>query len=234
MNNIPQTTTCPICHQKVRVNRRTFTIRKHRVGGRGSEECEGSGRLCVIPITEQELLKSRVSESQFPIPPNCHMIQQHYWIYRALDSTQGPAHEEHPNATTITLQPLTDGDEEGYKLVEQRYGYIVEASYPGNLSVWGAGKTQRLATLRAYLALDIHRAWMDDAWAPRILHREAWMYPSGSALPSSVTFNEEELREDNKLPALDTTWLVEFNENEYLWADTEEEALFLLYASVDS
>ena len=98
--------------------------------------------------------------NELPIPPSCHAIQQHYWIYRALASTQDPAHEDHPNATLISLQPLTDGDEEGYTLVEQRYGYIIEASYPGNLSIWGAGADLEIATLRAYHALDIHRACM--------------------------------------------------------------------------
>ena len=168
--------------------------------------------------------------NELPIPPSCHAIQQHYWIYRALASTHDPAHEDHPNATMIPLEPLTDGDEEGYTLIEQRYGYIIEASFPGNLSVWGAGADLEIATLRAYHALDIHRAWMDDIWAPRIAHREAWMYPGGNALPSSVTFNESELRDGEKvMPVLDTTWLVELYENEYRWADTEVEALRIIY-----
>ena len=71
---------------------------------------------------------------------------------------------------------------------------------------------------------------MDDIWAPRIAHREAWMYPGGNALPSSVTFNESELRDGEKvMPVLDTTWLVELYENEYRWADTEVEALRIIY-----
>ena len=44
-----ETTICPICQQRVSVNPRTFTIRKHRVGGRGSDVCDGSGRLFLRP-----------------------------------------------------------------------------------------------------------------------------------------------------------------------------------------
>jgi hypothetical protein len=165
-----------------------------------------------------------------PLPPSCHAIQQQYWIYRALTSTQDSAHEEHPNATLIELQPLTEGDEENYTLVEQRYGYVIEASYPGNLSVWGAGADLELATLRSYHALDIHSAWMEDTWAPRISHREAWMYKNGVALPSSIAFIEEELRDGNVMPVLDNIWLVELHENDYRWANTEIEALRIIYS----
>ena len=31
------------------------------------------------------------------------------------------------------------------------------------------------------------------------------------------------------MPVLDTTWLVELYENEYRWADTEVEALRIIY-----
>lgn len=44
-----ETTICPICQQKVSVNPRTFTIRKHRLAGHGSEVCDGSGRLFLRP-----------------------------------------------------------------------------------------------------------------------------------------------------------------------------------------
>ena len=44
-----ETTICPICQQRVSVNPRTFTIRKHRVGGRGSDVCDGAGRLFLRP-----------------------------------------------------------------------------------------------------------------------------------------------------------------------------------------
>lgn len=44
-----ETTICPICQQRVSINPRTFTIRKHRVGGRGSDVCDGSGRLFLRP-----------------------------------------------------------------------------------------------------------------------------------------------------------------------------------------
>jgi len=44
-----ETTICPICQQKVSVNPRTFTIRKHRLAGHGSDVCDGSGRLFLRP-----------------------------------------------------------------------------------------------------------------------------------------------------------------------------------------
>lgn len=44
-----ETTICPICQQKVSVNPRTFTIRKHRLDGHGSDVCDGSGRLFLRP-----------------------------------------------------------------------------------------------------------------------------------------------------------------------------------------
>ena len=62
-----ETTICPICQQRVSVNPRTFTIRKHRVGGRGSDVCDGSGRLFLRPHNLESTTNYTLYVKWFPL-----------------------------------------------------------------------------------------------------------------------------------------------------------------------
>ena len=67
--------TCPICYSLVSVNERTFSIRKHRIGGKQKGEvCAGSHRLYLRPAdlseaprTHHHVVYIKGEHEQYPI-----------------------------------------------------------------------------------------------------------------------------------------------------------------------